>query len=76
MLRLQTDLMCSILLIAITISFLINGLAGFGLLALSFRTKSYDLLNEKARMLWMLLFISFIGGIILVLLFNNSCRAK
>lgn len=76
MLNLQSHVMCTVLVIAMTISFLVNGLAAFSLLALSFRKDSYDMLNDRARMLWMLLFISFIGGIILVLVFNTSCSSK
>lgn len=68
--------MCTVLVIAMTVSFLVNGLAAFSLLSLSFRKDSYDMLNDRARMLWMLLFISFIGGIILVLVFNTSCSSK
>jgi hypothetical protein len=76
MLNLQSDVMCTVLVLALSISFLVNGLAAFSLLSLSFRKDSYDIVNDKARMLWMLLFISFIGGIILVLVFNTSCRSR
>jgi H+/Cl- antiporter ClcA len=76
MLNLQNDIMCTVLVIALTISFLVNGLSAFSLLSLSFSKDSYDMLNDRARTLWMLLFISFIGGIILVLVFNTSCRSK
>ncbi|MEM6754699.1 MAG: hypothetical protein AAF630_17210 [Cyanobacteria bacterium P01_C01_bin.38] len=51
MLNLQSHVMCSVLVLALTVSFLVNGLSAFSLLALSFRKDSYDMLNDRARTL-------------------------